>query len=344
MPKLAEFARVNADLGERFLIVGVHQPGTASIDEVRKQSLARQARFEGLVNPGLLPVLVLDADSGGMFHRYEPKTLGDMVLLDPRGTVISVGKEAFDQLEHDVGVLRQSVSALVDRLDRTKVASEASAALSDLLDVGVTMSDAAVDRFVASCPASVAPAVFETMARHGRSDVVLGAIRDKDAKRRRAAFDAMIAAPSQVWARPLLDFTAEKGVGRDDVCLALRAACAAAPALPAIEARVTELSSKGEQPVRAYCLDLLGTLGTPTAKQRLLVVLAGETWRGARLAAALALARIGGDDVVKALERAATEDKIDTVRAAARQALDSIAKKDAAKKDPVKVDPPKKGG
>jgi HEAT repeat protein len=94
---------------------------------------------------------------------------------------------------------------------------------------------------------------------------------------------------------------------------------------------VTELSRKADTPVRSCALELLGKLGTPSARQHLLDVLAKDEWRGARIAAAIALGKLGGDDAVQALERAAAEDKIDTVRAAAKQALGALSKQSAPK-------------
>ena len=332
MPKLTEFDRANAGLQERFLIVGVQQKGPKSLDEARQGALTLQAKLRGLRKEGVLPVLVLDADSGGLFTRFDPDGLGDMVLLDPRGTVAAVGEEAFVTLQRVLGDLRTRVSALSGRMEHATAPSEAGTAVGELCDLQVSSADAAVEHFVVSCPASLAQAAFEALLSRGRTAMVLGAMRDEDPKRRRAASGAFCVAPRPECAGPLLEIAAQKKLSPEDLCLALRAACACGPTLAEVEARVTDLAKKGDQAVRSCCLDLLGTLGTPSSKQLLLAVLQGDTWRGARLAAALALARVGGDDVVKALQRAASEDKIDTVRAAARQALEILSKRAAPPK------------
>lgn len=330
MPKLAALAIDNADLAERFLVVGVHQKGPASLEAVRRSALARFAAYDGPDQGRLLPVNVLDADSGGLFHGFAPK-LGDMVLLDPKGTVVAVGASAFEKVRRDLQAIRRQVSELAARLEQAKVGRDAAEAIGELLDLGLTMADDTARRYAARCPTPVAASMLEALGRRGHTDVVLTAMRDSDPKRRKAAFEAMAAAPAAAFIDPLLAFTAQKKVPADEVCLALRAACAFTPPLPAVEARVTELSRKADPPVRSCALELLGKLGTPSARQHLLDVLAKDEWRGARIAAAVALGKLGGDDAVQALERAVAEDKIDTVRAAAKQALAALSKQSAPK-------------
>lgn len=330
MPKLAALAIDNADLAERFLIVGVHQKGPPSLEDVRRKALARFAADDGPEKARLLPVNVLDADSGGLFHAFAPQ-LGGMVLLDPKGTVVAVGASALETVRSEIQAIRRQLSGLADRLEHAEVGREAAGAVAELLDMGLKPADDAARRFAARCPISLAAPVLAVMGGRGRHDVVLATMQDGDPKRRRAAFEAMAAAPDAAWTGPVLAFTAQKKVPADEVCLALRAACALTPTPPAVEARVTELSRRADPPVRSCAIELLGRLGTPGARQQLLDVLAKDEWRGARIAAAVALGKLGGDDAVKALERAAAEDKIDTVRAAAKQALAALAKKGAPK-------------
>jgi hypothetical protein len=211
MPKLAAFAIDNAALAERFLIVGVHQKGPESLEAVRRSALARFAAYDGPDKGRLLPVNVLDADSGGLFHGFAPK-LGDMVLLDPKGTVVAVGASAFEKVRRDLQAIRRQVSELAARLEQAKVGRDAAEAIGELLDLGLAMADDTARRYAARCPTPVAASMLEALGRRGHTDVVLAAMEDPDPKRRKAAFEAMAAAPAAAFVDPLLAFTAQKKV------------------------------------------------------------------------------------------------------------------------------------
>ncbi len=324
MPKLARFVRDNADLAERFLVVGVHQKGGGSIPEIRATVAAKEAISERLKTE-LLPVVVLDEEQG-MFLRYDPQGLGDTVLLDPAGRVVAVDEGAVTALRTRLAELRDRVAALVSRLGQAKAPADVATLLADLCNSGTVAGDAAAERYVLDCPPALAAIALQTMAQQGRPAPVVAALRHKDAKRRRAAVAVTLDHPSREWVAPLLELAGKKG-NAEEAHAALRAAHASGPEDASVESLVLDLSARGDIPMRAVCVELLGKIGSPFAKDRLLALLPKDNSPKVRAAAAAALAALGGDAAVAALQRSASEDKADSVRAAARQALDALASK-----------------
>jgi hypothetical protein len=325
MPALNKFVRDNADLAECFTVVGVHQPGAKSVAEVRREvaSQAAEAAAAG-IEVSDLPVVVVD-DEEGMFLWYDPKGLGDMVLVDPRGEVAGVGNNAYGVLRGQLQELRDRRAEAGKDLAKATDAESAARALGALLDLGWGGAEGEAAKYAETCPLPLAAPVYEALARRGRRDVVAGGLESTDAKRRKAALGVMAKDPAPAWAAPLVAFARHKKTGPDDACAALRAAIASDPRHAELEAAAVELSKKGTTPVRACALEVLGRLATPGAVERLLFVLAKDVSASARSGAATALATVGGDAVGKALEAAASSDKVETVRAAARRALEQRA-------------------
>jgi hypothetical protein len=325
MPKLADFEGDHADLAERFLVLGVHESGPKSVEEVRREAASQiaQAAAAGLEG-GPLPRVVLDAERG-MFLDYDPKGLGDMVLVDPTGHVAAVGDGALAHLKQEMKDLRQALAAAGTALDGATDGATTATAVGALLDLGLDAAEAKAASHAETCPVPLAGAVYEALARRGRAGAVARALEGKDAKRRKAALAVMAKTPSPEWAAPLLAFARQKGTGTEDACAAMRAAFDAAPRHADMEAVLVEMSKRPTTPVRACALELLGRLGTPGAVERLLFVLAKDVSASARSGAATALATAGGDEVRAALEAAASGDKVEIVRAAARKALDARA-------------------
>ena len=328
MPKLAEFVRDNADLAERFVVVGVHWSEAASLAAVRASVAAQAAKVERL-KAELVPVVVLDEEQG-MFLRYAPEGLGDMVLIDPSGVVAAVDEGALVTLRTRLANLRDGVADLVARLGQAKAPADVATLLADLCASGLEAGEAAAERYVLDCPPALAPVALETMAQQGRPAPVVAALRHKDAKRRKAAVAVTVEHRSPEWVAPLLELVAKKG-NAEETYAVLRAALASGPADADVEARVLDLSARGDIPMRAVCVELLGKIGSRFAKERLLAVLPKDNSPRVRAAAVLALAALGGDDVAEALRRSASEDKVETVRAAALKALESLARGAPAK-------------
>ena len=328
MPKLSKFVRDNADLAERFLVVGVGGEGT-TVADVRARVLAKKPPEPFTVD--VLPVLLVENERLAMTTAYDPGALGEKVLLDPNGDVVAWGDAATERLTAELRTLRGRVERETAALAEAKSPGEVEHALGALLGLGLPPADAAAEAFARDCPIALAKTALGVLAERGRGDVLLpDQLSGKDAKRRAVALDAMTAHPRPAFTTPLLAHAARKDVKPDEARLALAAVVGAAPDHPELLARLEQVIKRGDIPARAACLSLLVGVRTPAAKERLLRALLEDPGRVVRVAAARALVSFGGDDVRKALEKVAAEDKIEEVKVAAKKALDQLAKQPPA--------------
>jgi HEAT repeat protein len=322
MPKLSAFAREHADLAERFLVVGVHQRGPASLAEAAATAVAR-----GTGSPfgpvDLPPVLTLDGDPPATFDRYDPDSLGDMVLLDARGTVAAVGPQALAHVAERLGALRKTVNEAAARLSVATDPAAVTARIAALCAMDLELADAAAARFAAVAPLPLAPAAFDALASAGRGGLLGDVLSHKEAKRRLALLDVLQRHPTPRLAARLLETAADKRTGPAERCAALRATHAAAPDDERLESLLLETGKSGDAPLRTCSIELLGRLATPAAVERLAWLLAKDVSKPIRLAAIQALAAVGDDASRAALAKAASDDKVESVRAAAQAALAS---------------------
>lgn len=324
MPKLSAFVREHAELDERFVVVGIHQRGPESLAAATAAALARGAGSPfGPVD--LLPVLVLDGDAPAMFDRYDPDGLGDMVLLDPQGTVAFVGDGSLAHLAAQLASMRAQASDVATALGAATDAAGVAARVAELCAMDLELADAKAARYAADAPLALALAAIEALAREGRVALLGEVLSHKEAKRRLALLDVLARHPAPSLASRLLESAAHKPAGAAERCAALRAALAADPEHSGLETQLLDMSKSGDTPLRTCAIDLLGRLATPAAVERLAWLLARDLSKPIRLAAIQALTAIGDEPSRAALRRAAADDKIDSVRAAAQAALDALA-------------------
>jgi hypothetical protein len=323
MPKLSAFARANAELAERFVIVGVHQRGPSSLAQAAAAATARGTGSP--FGPVDLPsVLTLDGDPPAMFDRYDPDGLGDMVLLDPRGTVAQVGADALLHLATRLASLRETVDAAAARLAAATDPASVTAGIAALCALDLELADAAAARVAAEAPLALAPAAFDALGAAGRGGLLGDVLSHREAKRRLVLLETLQRHPAPSLASRLLETAADKRTGPAERCAALRATHAAAPDHEHLESLLLETGKTGDAPLRTCSIELLGKLATPAAVERLAWLLAKDVSKPIRLAAIQALASVGNDVARAALTKAASDDKVESVRAAAQAALASL--------------------
>lgn len=323
MPVLTTFVRANQEFGDRFVVVGIDQREAGSIDAIRRLVALHPGNASRKAD--LLPVLVAESGKAETYQAYRPRRLGDMLLLDPAGTVVADGDLAFEELKTVLERMERSVARLSDGLARAKTAGEVESGIVGLAGVGALAADAAMERFAAACPPTLAPFVSAALARIGRHDLLVAALSMKEAPRRKAALLAWAERPSREGVDALLDFAERKGTSPEEARLAFQAAVASDPGRADLVVRLEAVIRRADIPGRAACMTLLGRIGTARAKERLVAALAADAGKAVRVAAAGALGAIGGADARQALERAVAEDKAEEVKVAARKALETLA-------------------
>lgn len=325
MPKLVAMQRKYADLADRFKIIGVHEPEEGlSLSAVHRACIDVVVRLDRKLQ--LLEDMILDADEG-MFMTYDPDGLGDMVLLDERGVVIACGDAAKSTLVRRLEDMRASVARQQAALNAAKSEDEVREGVRALYELDLPSARAAVTEYLEGCTRKNVAWVVEAVLKHGGEGglTLLGGsagLASEDKWRRDAVLEQLEANPQPGLTEVLSAFIETPRLKNKDLCRALTVMVKGDPTSRSVHRTVLRLSESRDTTIRRCAAELLGIVGTPKARARLLEILDKDRNVPVQRHAARGLAMFRDDDAKARLETIRETARAKSLREVAAKLLE----------------------